>query len=79
VGDLQDTVWSLNLLFPANNKEMTLFFQNMARPFTITLRDYQSDYADYEKRLFDLNELRHWRRRLYVLRQLYIAEAETSM
>ena len=67
---LRETIWSLNLLFPTNDR-------NTANFLTRHGMNFHKDPPYTSHTPFDLNEYEHWRRRLYQLRQIYTAQPQS--
>ena len=67
---LRETIWSLNLLFPTNDKDTVDFLTRKAMRF-------HNDPPYNSHTPFDLNEYEYWRKRLYQLRQIYTAQPKS--
>ena len=66
---LEETIWSLNLLFPPDDKDTDNFLQEQGKTF-------HNDGPSEARPPLDLNEYSHWRERLVELRRIYMAEPE---
>ena len=64
---IQETIWTINLLFPRNDKETRKFL-------TRHKRDFNNDPPYVERRPLNLNDYVFWRDRLSELRQIYAAQ-----
>ena len=67
---LRETIWSLNLLFPTNDRNTVDFLIRKGM-------DSHNDPPYTSHTPFDLNEFEYWRRRLYQLRQIYTAQPQS--
>ncbi|MCJ1230585.1 hypothetical protein MMC12_007259 [Toensbergia leucococca] len=65
---IQETIWSLELLFPSDDKDTDDFLVRSGKTF------HNDPPFDDLRRPLDLNEYHHWRGRLSNLRMIYNAE-----
>ena len=67
---LQETIWTLNLLFPHRDDQTIAFLESEKQTFN-------ADAISDQRRPRDLNDYMYWRERLFHLHRMYAAEPET--
>ncbi|MCJ1309291.1 hypothetical protein MMC25_002950 [Agyrium rufum] len=67
---LEESIWSLNLLFPSDQKDTVDYLKAHRKKF-------HNDPPFTTHRPWDLNEYQHWRGRLSQLRQIYITQPKS--
>ena len=65
---IQETIWSLNLLFPPNEKETDKFLKKQGRDF------HEHPPFDHSADLMDLTKYDYWHNRLSQLRHIFDAK-----
>ena len=71
---LEETIWSLNLLFPREREDTEKFLSDHSANIRSALLAPPFEAANSVMDKFDLNQYQYWQQRLRVLNQIYRAE-----